>query len=109
VIFAWDDWNIEHIAAHDVEPAEAQYVLEHAGPPFPREIGNEKSLVWGQTADGRYLQVVFTYRSDEEIDYESLTVADLMALEAGDVPVVYVIHAMEMTPKMKRQYRRQTR
>jgi len=40
------------------------------------------------------------------VDYESLTLEDLLTLEDDGGPVAYVIHAMNLTPKMKRQYRR---
>jgi hypothetical protein len=51
-------------------------------------------------------QVVFVYRRDYEIDYQSLTLADLLAVEAGEGPLIYVIHAMDLTANMKRQYRK---
>lgn len=50
--------------------------------------------------------MIFVYRSDDEVDYESLSLADLLAVEAGEGPVVYVIHAMDLTANMKRQYRK---
>jgi hypothetical protein len=106
MLFSWDDWNVGHIGEHDVDPKEAEYVVKHAAPPFPREIGDDKHKVWGQTAEGRYLQVIFVYRSDDEVDYEALTLPDLLALEAGEGPLIYVIHAMDLTPNMKRQYRK---
>ena len=106
MIFSWDDWNIDHIAEHNVTRREAEYVVTHADPPFPSESNDGKLVVWGQTRDGRYLQVIFVYRSDAEIEYESLTLEDLLKLEDGAAPVIYIIHAMPLTEKMKRQYRR---
>jgi uncharacterized DUF497 family protein len=106
MLFSWDDWNIDHIDEHDVKPFEAEYVVRHAAPPFPREMGEEKYKVWGQAENGRYLQVIFVYRSDDEVDYESLSLPDLLAVEAGEGPVIYVIHAMDLTPNMKRQFRK---
>jgi uncharacterized DUF497 family protein len=106
MVFSWDEWNIDHIAEHGVAPGEAEYVVKHAAPPFPREIGEGKIKVWGRTADGRYLQVVFVYRSDDEIDYEAMSLTNLLAVEAGEGPLLYVIHAMELTLNMKRQYRK---
>src|SRR5665213_2886056 len=90
MLFSWDDWNIDHIAKHNVKPSEAEYIVRHAASPFPREMGDEKYKVWGQTADGRYLQVVLVYRSDDEVDYESLSLTDLLAVEASEGPVIYV-------------------
>jgi uncharacterized DUF497 family protein len=68
--FAWDEWNVRHIDEHAIAPAEAEHVVRNARPPFPREIGEDKYLVWGQTAGGCYLQVIFVYRSDDEVENE---------------------------------------
>ena len=106
LIFAWDDWNREYIGEHRVTVAEAEYVVRHAKPPFPREIEDDKQLVWGQTEAGRYLQVVFVFRAESEVEYESLALEDILALSDQDAPVVYVVHAMELTGRMKHQYRR---
>jgi uncharacterized DUF497 family protein len=106
MIFSWDDWNTDHIAEHGVDEAEAEYVVKHARPPFPREIGHEKYLVWGRTAEGRHLQVVFVYRSPGDVDYESIGLPGLLELAEETPVVVYVVHAMEMTARMKKQYRR---
>ena len=63
--------------------------------------------MWGQTEDRSYLQVIFIYREPDEIEYGSLTLEQLMALSDGDeTEVLYVVHAMPMSPKMLRQYRR---
>lgn len=109
MIYQWNQWNFDHIAKHNVNPHEAEYVLDHARPPFPRETDDEKQLVWGQTDRGRYLQVVFVYLSDEAVDFKSLTPVDRLRFEAGDDQVVFVIHAMDLTPAQKRSYRRATR
>jgi uncharacterized DUF497 family protein len=106
MIFSWDDWNVEHIGEHGVTRDEAEFVVRHAAPPFPAESADGKSVVWGKSRDGRYLQVIFVHRSEEEIDYESLTLGDLLSLEDNGGPVIYVVHAMDLTAKMKRQYRK---
>ncbi|HSU67669.1 MAG TPA: hypothetical protein VLJ39_12415 [Tepidisphaeraceae bacterium] len=106
MVFSWDDWNVEHIAGHGVTPYEAEYVVKHAAPPFPHEVGDEKYRVWGRTDDGRFLQVIFVYRSDDDVDYESLDLEELLAVEEGEGPLIYVVHAMDLTQKMKRQFRR---
>ena len=49
-VFAWDDWNKEHVKKHGSNATDAKYILEHAKAPFPREIGDGKYGVWGQTA-----------------------------------------------------------
>jgi uncharacterized DUF497 family protein len=109
MIFQWNDWNRDHITKHAVKPLEAEHVVNHARAPFPREIDDEKHMVWGQTDRGRYLQVIFVYLSDEEVDFESLSLSDRLRFEAGEDEVGFVIHAMELTPIQKRSYRRMTR
>src|SRR6476646_8721868 len=49
-IFCWNDWNVGHIAEHGVSPDEAEVVVRGARPPFPRDRGDGKFLVWGQAA-----------------------------------------------------------
>lgn len=106
MIFAWDDRNIEHISEHGVVPDEAEHVLEHARPPFPRKVGGGKYLVWGQTPDGWYLQVVFVLRPLDDVGATALGFEDLVEIANAGGDVVYVIHAMAMTARMKRQFRR---
>lgn len=106
VIFAWNRWNTEHIARHGVLPGEAEYVVENAEPPFPRPEGDDELKAWGQTEAGRYLQVVFIYVDAEDVDFDSLDAAGLLDFADEDRDVVDVIHAMERTDGMKRQYRR---
>ena len=106
MIFSRDEWNVDHIAGHGVEPEEAEYVVKHANAPFPREIGDDKYLVWGRTEEARYLRVVFVYRSEGDFDYESIDLEDLLELDEATPVVVYVDHAMEMTDRMKRRFRR---
>jgi uncharacterized DUF497 family protein len=107
VIFSWDDWNIDHVAKHGVTRADAEHVIRNAEPPFPRVLADDKLVVWGQAEDGSYLQVIFVYRDLEEIDFGSLTLEELMSLSEGEVSeALYVVHAMPLSPKMLRQYRR---
>ncbi len=86
--FRWNDWNESHIAAHGVEPEEAEEIVRKARAPYPLSSGDEKLLVWGPTADGRILQVVFVL--DEEDS-------------------VFIIHARPLTDKEKTRYRRRVR
>jgi uncharacterized DUF497 family protein len=85
--FRWNDWNREHIAVHGVAPEEAEFVVNHAAPPHPEQIGDDKWRVRGQTANGRYIQVIFIIEDDS----------------------YYVIHARGLTDKEKRQLRRRRR
>lgn len=83
--FRWNDWNVEHIAAHGIEPADAEAVVEDARPPFPKRRLDDKWLVWGAAAGGELLQVVFVLDEDD---------------------TVFVIHARRLTEREKRRYRR---
>jgi hypothetical protein len=83
--FRWIDWNIQKCAKHNVEPREAEYVVRHARQPYPRKIGDEKTLVCDQSEAGRYPQVI--YLIDEGND-------------------IFVIHAMPLSKRKKRNYRR---
>jgi hypothetical protein len=110
VIFAWDETNCDHIAEHGVTPAEAQFVVESARSPFPQDVGDGKRRVWGATAAGRWLQVIYVLKNQDEVAFESVDPLDWAKLQ--DVPaakIVRVIHAMDLTPDMKRQLRRRRR
>lgn len=86
--FKWIHWNVEHIARHGVTPEEAEAAVRSARRPFPRSVGEGKLLVWGRSAGGRWLQVVFVVEVDER---------------------VFVIHARPLTDREKRRLRRQER
>jgi hypothetical protein len=106
-VFAWDEWNSQHVTKHDCNSADASYIVEHAEPPFPREIGDDKFLIWGQNTDGRYLQVVFAFKLPEELEFTSLTFLDWSALIDYQATVaIYVIHCMPLTSRQLRQYRK---
>jgi len=40
-----------------------------------------------------------------QLEYESLELEDILALSDDHATTLYVIHAMDLTPGMKRQYR----
>jgi hypothetical protein len=86
--FRWNDWNEEHIGEHAVSPEEAEYVVDHALPPYPGQIGGDKWRVRGQTATGRYIQVIFLFDSDDS---------------------AYIIHARGLNDQEKRRLRRRLR
>ena len=105
MIFAWDDKNREHLAKHRVSPEEAEEILTSVGSPYPMEVGDDKLVVWGQTAHGRYLQVIYVLKRPEEVEYESLSIQDWLEVELGGVTeIVRIIHTMELTPAMKRRF-----
>lgn len=105
MIYQWAARNREHIARHSVSEEEAQYVVQHASSPFPRGIEDSKQLVWGQTQVGRYLQVIFVYLEDEEVDFEALTPLERLRFDDGE-DVALVIHARDLTADQKGQYRK---
>jgi len=104
-IFCWNDWNVEHIASHGVSTEEAEEIVRSAHPPFPRDQGSGKYLVWGQTSVGRYVQVIYVLPDDEDVDVDALEPVDLLAFADGE-SVIYVIHAMGLTDRQKKQYRK---
>jgi uncharacterized DUF497 family protein len=83
--FRWNEWNLEHVAKHGVDPEETESVIRRARRPFPRKIEEDKWLVWGRGDGGRYLQVIFVSDDDK---------------------TVYVIHARPLTDQEKRRFRR---
>ncbi len=83
--FRWNDWNREHVAIQGVAPAEAEYIVDYAAAPYPEQLGDGKWRVRGQTAMGRYLQVIFIFDPDG---------------------TVYMIHARGLSDHEKRQLRR---
>lgn len=86
--FRWIPWNRGKVAQHHVEPEEAEFVVNHARPPFPMKVDDEKRLVWGQTGAGRYLQVVYLIDLDDTI---------------------FVIHGRPLTDREKKRVRRRRR
>jgi uncharacterized DUF497 family protein len=54
LLFEWDEGNREHIARHRISPREAEEVI-HEGV-------EERLLHLGETARGRILQIVTTWR-----------------------------------------------
>ena len=86
--FRWNAWNVDHIAEHGVAPEDAERVVNNARSPWPEKIGDGKWRVWGRTHDGIYLQVIYIFSPND---------------------VVFVIHAMPLTERQKRQYRRRLR
>ena len=74
----WDDYRVEHIGQHDVEPDE---VWEVCGDPLhlARHQGRNRCLVYGQTVDGRYLFVVLEHV--EGTVYTPITARDMTERE----------------------------
>lgn len=108
LLFAWDEWNVEHIARHEVAPDEAEQVVDSSRAPWPEQKGDDKLCVWGPTDTGRLLQVIFVLKKPDQIDFDALSIAEWADLDEED-EIVYVIHAMELTARMKHTYRKRIR
>ncbi len=85
VEFRWNDWNIEHVEKHGVDPDEAEEVVTRARAPYPVGRSDDKYLVWGPGRADRLLQVVFVLDDDE---------------------TGFVIHARPLTDAEKHRFRR---
>jgi len=105
MICLWNNWNIKHIEKHGVRPEDVNYILNHLHAPYPTAIGEGKFIARGQSESGRFLQVIFAYRSDKEVDLAELNPVDRLRFEEGD-EVIYVIHARDLNAQEKRQWRR---
>ncbi len=62
--FDWDVHNVGHVAAHDVMPQEIEEAVRtrHVIIPAAPKGGEKRWKLFGRTAAGRYLVVVFTIR-----------------------------------------------
>ena len=74
----WDDYRIEHIARHDVEPDEVWEVCEDPSHVAHRE-GRNRYRLYGQTGSGRYLLVVLEYIDGRK--YKPITARDMTLAE----------------------------
>lgn len=86
----WDDWNVEHVADHGVDPEEVEEVC--FGRPLVRRAGTtryglRRYHAFGQTEARCYLFIV---------------------LDSEAAGVFYVVSARDMSERERRQYR-QTR
>ena len=86
--FRWNDWNVEHLANHGVDPDEAEQVVLRAEAPYPKYRGEGKWLARGRGRGGRYLQVIFVLDEDD---------------------AVFVIHARPLTQRERKRHRRTRR
>jgi hypothetical protein len=111
MIFLWTQRSEEHLSKHEVTPTQAVFVVDNAESPYPQEVGESKYAVRGQTAEGRYLHVVFVYAAVENIEleeYERLTLPERLAMEEG-VEAGRIIHARDLSEAEKRRVRRRKR
>jgi len=66
--FAWNEWNLEHVAKHGVTRQEAEYVVSNAETPFPWPLDDERMVVLGWTGT-RYIQIIFILTTPERDIY----------------------------------------
>ncbi len=88
--FDWDEGNLDHIAAHGVEPDEAEDVFadpDRVGVGTYNTATERRAGLVGRTSDGRLLMVVFTTRRG----------------------AIRVVTALDATDSQQRSYRRRTR
>jgi uncharacterized DUF497 family protein len=81
-------WNFDHVSEHGISPAEAEYLISSARPPYPIGIEQSKSLVVGKLLDGTYAQGIYVLDEDR---------------------TAFIIHARPLTESEKRRYRRRKR
>jgi hypothetical protein len=55
--FRWNETNRARIAKHNVSEWEAEHVVRHPAPQYPRRMGN-RYLVLGRLPSGQWLEVV---------------------------------------------------
>ena len=65
--FKWIDWNVGHIAQHGVSPEDAEWLVNHPRPPYPRRAGRDKWVVHGRTPGGDLLMVVYAFEPDDRV------------------------------------------
>lgn len=80
----WDDYRIDHIARHQVEPEEVWEICEDPLH-LARRQGRDRYRLYGQTVEGRHLFVV---------------------LEQAAEGIYKPITAREMTPGEKKNFRK---
>lgn len=65
--FDWDEANIEHVAGHNLSPAEIEQIFNHDERDIEYDIigGEQRWTAIGETDAGRVIIVVFTLRSEK--------------------------------------------
>ena len=95
MFFLWDEQNTEHIAKHDVDKVEAEWVVRHAARPYPQKTSKVKWVVRGRTRAGRRLQVIYVEREADDVILSLLTPLERLELMEGG-KAKYVIHARDL-------------
>lgn len=63
----WDDWNVAHIARHDVTPAEVEEVCH--GSPIADETYADRLRLIGATVNGNLLTVILAPQNEVAVYY----------------------------------------
>ena len=71
---SWDEYRVEHISRHGVEPDEVEEVCNDPLHLAHRE-GNNRYRLYGQTANGRHLFVVLEHAGGTT--YKPITARDM--------------------------------
>ncbi len=104
--FHWDDWNLDHATRHGVSTIDAEFLVQTTPQERFEQAADEKFRVVGRTDAGELIQVVFALKTFEDLDYEALSIADIIELEVYQQPLVYVIHSRPLTVSEKRRFNR---
>jgi len=78
----WDDYRIDHIARHDVEPFEVEDVCDSVLTVTFRQ-GKNRYRVYGQTAEGRYLFIVLERLNNSR--FKPITARDMTPSEKSKI------------------------
>lgn len=63
----WDDWNVEHIARHDVSPEEVEEVCHREA--LVHETYGGRLRVIGMTSSGKALTVIAAPKGEDGVYY----------------------------------------
>jgi hypothetical protein len=63
----WDEWNIKHIARHNIIPDEVEQVCH--GDPFPEKGKKGRVRITGPTISGRMLAIILDPEKEPGIYY----------------------------------------
>ncbi|HZK80872.1 MAG TPA: hypothetical protein VFC46_07390 [Humisphaera sp.] len=82
--FRWNDWNLEQTTKHGCRLEEIESVIRHeVRARRARKVGNDKWRVEGRGIGDRMMEAIFIW-------------------DDGDGDTVYVIHAMPLTTRRRR-------
>ncbi|MCX5683433.1 MAG: hypothetical protein NT049_07100 [Planctomycetota bacterium] len=74
--FRWNEWNIDHVAEHGVQPREAEGVVEQAREHEWEYEGNGKWLIRGRGLGGQWLQAIFLIAPGRQLICDSRAAPD---------------------------------